>query len=136
MESRNANRNLNVQSIFFAAFRDKDVGIGECLPKILRHIIHLVQRAPRLAPFAPADVSQVTENSEIISTVKPDFSREGMCVETSFDLKPGAVLQVCAPYDGFRSRARVAAVRPSKSHPERSLIGLKFLQSNKDWIIH
>jgi PilZ domain len=69
-------------------------------------------------------------------TMTQNVSREGMCVETSFDLKPGAVLQVCAPYDGFRSQARVAAVRPSKLHPERSLIGLKFLQSNKDWIIH
>jgi hypothetical protein len=72
----------------------------------------------------------------IEETLTENVSREGMCVETSYVLKPGAVLEVCAPYDGFRSQACVASVRPSQSHPERFLIGLNFFQSNKDWIIH
>lgn len=65
-----------------------------------------------------------------------NVSREGLCVEMRCALKPGTVLQVCAPYDGFRSQACVAAVRPSKTQPGKFLIGLKFVKSNKDWIIH
>lgn len=65
-----------------------------------------------------------------------NVSREGLCVEMSCALKPGTVLQVCAPYDGFRSQACVAAVRPSKSQPGKFLTGLNFFKPNKDWIIH
>ena len=72
----------------------------------------------------------------IEETFTENVSREGICVETRCRLNPGDVLQVCAPYDGFRSQACVAAVRPSKAHPERSLIGLNFIHSNRDWIIH
>ncbi|MBZ5554589.1 MAG: PilZ domain-containing protein [Acidobacteriia bacterium] len=65
-----------------------------------------------------------------------NVSRKGLCVDMGCDLKLGTVLQVCAPYDGFRSQACVASVRPSTSRPGRFLIGLNFVKPNRDWIIH
>lgn len=68
-------------------------------------------------------------------TVTENASREGMCVESTHELKPGVVLQVSAPYAGFRSQARVATVKPLKSPQGKFRVGLHFVKPSQDWII-